>query len=441
MSGFSIDTSNTENYTIQKIVEYLTRTIDELIKSNMNDRGLGLSEEELGRRESKKTRLREALDDCRYGSKQDKDFVKEFIQDLLSKYYGINDRNINFIIPFETPERLTVQDKFDILLHVYKKEYGYRALYELIKKYRLDELKMVDGIEYFCITEQEIESIYDEERPKLNFEDKFSVLLQRVYSIYKGHNCIDDLIDMQIDGISCGVNGLPETSIIDHSKDIEDWMNNSEKTPKSYDSVWIFFTGKLIHLRFLTLGSYAELKRISQNIYKFGAPGPLNQSNGFKLNRLKDGSRVLVLRPEFCETWCFFIRKFDLPDISLHANITGGNSTAVADLIVYCIKGCMNMAVTGEQGTGKTTFINSMIEHIYHMYSLRILEMALELHTRIRFPWRNIVTVQETEDISGQAGLDILKKTDGTVLLVGEVASDPVAAYTIKMAQISKFTL
>lgn len=84
----------------------------------------------------------------------------------------------------------------------------------------------------------------------------------------------------------------------------------------------------------------------------------------------------------------------------------------------------------------------AMIKHIYATLTLRIQEMAFELNLRKLYPERNILSFRETETISGQMGLDIQKKTDGSVNILGEVATDPVAAWMIQMAQVaSLFTL
>lgn len=84
----------------------------------------------------------------------------------------------------------------------------------------------------------------------------------------------------------------------------------------------------------------------------------------------------------------------------------------------------------------------AMIDSIYDTMNLRIQETAFELHLRKIYPTRNILSFRETETISGQEGLDVQKKTDGTVNIVGEVATDPVAAWMIQSAQVaSKFTL
>ncbi len=427
----SVDINNITNYSIPKITEYISLTVDELLKIKLYDQDT--SEAEMERRHNKKVRLLDALDNCIYGSKSDKEFVKEFIKDLLIQSYGITTAKINSILPFDKSEHLTVADKFDVLLHLYKKQYGYNALSAMIRKYKLDTLRVCDGTRYFFIDKDDIIRIYDAESPCLSFEDKFDIVIQRVYSLYKGYNVIDDIMDMQVDGISCGVNGFPESFIHEHKRDYE----SLTKIARSYESVWLYYQGKSIHLKFLSLGSYDELQRVCQNIYKYGNPGQLSKVDGYKVNKLKDGSRVVVLRPDFCETWCFFIRKFDIPDTSLPALITDNNYNMVIELIKFLVKGNMNTSVTGSQGSGKTTLLRAMIEHIYHPYTLRILEMAFELQVRKSYPFRNIVTLQETDAISGQDGLDVLKKTDGVVTIVGEVATDPVAAYMIQTAQVA----
>ncbi len=84
----------------------------------------------------------------------------------------------------------------------------------------------------------------------------------------------------------------------------------------------------------------------------------------------------------------------------------------------------------------------AIIESIYETMNLRIQETAFELHLRKIYPTRNILSLRETETVSGQEGLDVQKKTDGTVNIIGEVATDPVAAWMIQAAQVaSKFTL
>ena len=84
----------------------------------------------------------------------------------------------------------------------------------------------------------------------------------------------------------------------------------------------------------------------------------------------------------------------------------------------------------------------AMIENIYETMNLRITETAFELRLRKIYPTRNILSMRETETVSGQECLDVQKKTDGSVNIIGEVATDPVASWMIQSAQVaSKFTL
>lgn len=434
-----------KTYTLEKMTEFVKKRLDEITKINLYD--IGLSEEELKRRKNKKYELKKALKGCTYGDVNDKKYVKELIFDLLDKEYGVDEMNISKAIPFDVPSLLTAQDKFDILIYSYKKEFGYEALTELIKKYNLAELKYVEGETKpsYVITNQEIEDIYEKENIVLSYSDKLSVVVQRIYQHYKGYSAIDEVRDMNIDGVSGGVSGLPESFLSQVAQTDGDYLEQvaEHKVPRACDSIWIFFQGKSIRLAFLSFGTEAELKRVCQNIYKYNNPGQLSDTNGYKINEMKDGSRVVVVRPSFSETWAFFVRKFDVKRSTLEQWFKGepGSDESI-ELLKYLVKGARIISITGEQGCGKTTMLMGMIENIYETMNIRVQETAFELHLRKIYPTRNILTFRETETISGQEGLDVQKKTDGSVNIIGEVATDPVASWMIQAAQVaSKFTL
>ena len=434
-----------KTYTLDVMKEFVKRRLDEITKVNLYD--IGLSEEELKRRKNKKYELKKALKGCTYGDVNDKKYVQELIYDLLSSEYGVDETNISKAIPFDIPSLLTAQDKFDILIYVYKKDFGYEALTELIKKYNLAELKYVEGDTKpsYVITEQEIDDIYEKENVLLSFADKLAIVVQRIYQHYKGYSSIDEVRDMNIDGVSGGVSGLPESFLSQVAQTDGDYLTQIEehKVPRACDSIWIFFQGKSIRLAFLSFGTEAELKRVCQNIYKYNNPGQLSDTNGYKINEMKDGSRVVVVRPSFSETWAFFVRKFDVKRSTLEQWFKGevGSDESI-ELLKFLVKGARIVSITGEQGCGKTTMLMGMIENIYETMNIRVQETAFELHLRKIYPTRNILTFRETETISGQEGLDVQKKTDGSVNIIGEVATDPVAAWMIQAAQVaSKFTL
>ena len=433
-----------KSYTLDSMLDFIKQRLDEITKVNLYD--IGLSEEELKRRKAKKYELRKALKGCTYGDVNDKKYIKELIYDLLYREYGVDETNVSKAIPFDIPSLLTAQDKFDILIYMYKNDFGYEALTELIKKYNLAELKYVAGETKPCyvITSQEISDIFEKENFVLTLSDKINVIVQRIYQHYKGYSSIDEVRDMNIDGVSGGVSGLPESFLSQVAQTDGDYLNQvvEHKVPRACDSIWVFFQGKSIRLEFLSFGTEAELKRVCQNIYKYNNPGQLSDTNGYKINEMKDGSRVVVVRPSFSETWAFFVRKFDVKRATLEQLVRDPGYEDAIELLKYLVKGARITSITGEQGSGKTTLLMGMIENIYETMNIRVQETAFELHLRKIYPTRNILTFRETDTISGQEGLDVQKKTDGSVNIIGEVATDPVASWMIQAAQVaSKFTL
>ena len=434
-----------KTYTLDQMKNYVKKRLDEITKINLYD--IGLSEEELKRRKNKNYALKKALKGCTYGDVNDKRYVKELIADLLAKEYGVDETNISSAIPFDIPSLLTSQDKFEILIYAYKKEFGYEALTQLIKRYNLATLKYIEGETKPCyvITGEEIDEIFEKEKIVLSFQDKLEVVVQRIYQHYKGYSSIDEIRDMNIDGVSGGVSGLPESFLSQVAQTDGDYLDQvaEHKVPRACDSIWIFFQGKSIRLAFLSFGTESELKRVCQNIYKYNNPGQLSDTNGYKINEMKDGSRVVVVRPSMSETWAFFVRKFDVKRATVEqwtGNMPGNEK--VIELLKYLVKGARITSITGEQGCGKTTLLMGMIENIYETMNLRITETAFELHLRKVYPTRNILSMRETDTIAGQECLDVQKKTDGSVNIIGEVATDPVASWMIQSAQVaSKFTL
>lgn len=444
-TGVETQDADADHLNIESITEFATEVTNDHINTDLLD--LGLSLEEYERRKEDLAGLKTSLNKCSDGSLEDKLYVKEFLHDILFRNYGITEKNINKILPFHDEDLLTDQDKFDILLYLYKQEHGFNGLSKLIETYDLARLKKVienGETPSYIITGEEIREVYHNENPQLSFEDKFNIIVQRVYQQYKGFGPIDEIRDQTIDGVSGGVSGIPvNMNTVEHEIEMMNGMH--EKVPLAYESIWMFYRGKSVHLSFLSFGSELELRRVCQNVYKHGNPGQLSEAKAFMVNDMHDGSRVVVVRPPFAESWAFFIRKFDLPNVVIDRLLAADrvkNAHMVMQYLDFLMKGEQVTAVTGEQGSGKTTLMMALVKSIYGMFPLRVQEMAFELHLRRLYPKRNILTFRETDKISGQEGMDVSKKTDGSVSIAGEVATDGVAAWIIQMSQVaSRFTI
>lgn len=404
-------------YDISFLVRYVEKKINDILRANLYE--AGLYEDEIERLRSRKKELRDALNNCGVGDENAKRYIKGIIDEILINQLKYGEQEYSKIIPFGSLVRMSPRNKFDILLYLYKKRFEKRALEKLIEK--MDILSSEIYQQGCRIMDEDIEKLYLEEEVFLNAEDKKEVIVQYIYSMYRGLGVIDEIRDMKIDGVSGGVSGTDNESL----------------------SVWIFYKGININLSFLCFEGASELERVCLNIYRYGSPGQLSKSKGYIIGEMKDHSRVVVVRPPFAESFAFFVRKFDTMDSKdMTELITDEGKSIPINLIKWLVKGCQVTAITGAQGSGKTTLLMAMIRYISPMYTLRVQEMAFELHLRDTYPERNILTFRETDYIDGQTGLDVQKKTDGAVNILGEVATMEVAAYLIQMSQVgSLFTL
>lgn len=442
-TNYSVNSQS--EFTLSNIIDYIQQGLYKLSTIDIND--WSMDEETWHRKVNVRAELKRALKGCTYGDRHDKAFVKSHIRDLIVTGFPSIKDDMNKLIPFNKQEQLTAHDQFEIVMYLKEQEWGDNALGMLIETYQLDQPKLIDdsdGSFRYQINDEDIKHIFNKEFRPLTFEEKLDIVVQRVYELYKGISVIDIIREQRIDGVSGGVSGIAANTNLTHLSYSKLEQLDEDGKPFTYvwDSVWIFYKGKSIHLSFLSFGSEHELKRVCQNIYKYNFPGQLSEVNGFKVNEMKDGSRVVVVRPPFAESWAFFIRKFDMSATSLEHLIQGDNAMLPIELLKFLMKGSRITAVTGSQGAGKTTLMMAMVKYIYASYTLRVQEMSFELNLRRLYSSRNIVSFKETEYVSGQLGLDLQKKTDGTVNIIGEIATDEVAAWMIQTSQVaSLFTI
>ncbi|WP_304944595.1 ATPase, T2SS/T4P/T4SS family [Vallitalea guaymasensis] len=426
------DIEHSDVMTFEKLVDTVKYTLADLIKEeNYN----GFSDEDFKSFYKRKARIQDAMNNCVYGIDSAKVIVQDLIRSvIMDELPTISD--INGVFDFYS-RTLETRIKFEVLMYFYKKKYGKEALAKLIDEYELDRERYIIESKTspsYAITTEDIDMIYATKHFKLTYPVLVDLLTVLVYQKYKGFGIIDTLREMDINGFNCGTSG----SILSN-------LNKDDTILKAPRSVWLYFRGKYIHLRFMTFNTEQELRRVIQLICRYNNPGPLTEKRGYLVNTMYDKSRVLALRPPAAEFWAVFVRKFSLNDVSLRSLIEKPyvhNASIVVELLKYLMMGQVTCGVTGRQGSGKTTLMTALIEFIDPKYTIRVLEMAPEMYLRELYPERNILSVQETEFVSASELQDALKKSDAAVSIVGEVATDPIAARMIQMGQVASiFTI
>ncbi|MDT8718228.1 Flp pilus assembly complex ATPase component TadA [Clostridium sp. 19966] len=439
-----IDEEKTEKYTLKNVQLYVEKSLE--YSRRHETENTGMTSAQYRKQEEKRRTLLKISQNCGKGDIAAKLYMKKYIADIITKEYGVSRDNIDYIFNFKSPK--TAQDKFEIILYSYKKTHEYWALDKLLDKYQLNKFRNIDGVKCCVITVDDINDIFSKEsisvakeKINLSFEDKLEIIVQRIYQDTKGLGVIDEIRDMFCDGISIGVSGVP-IDFIGKLSDMQIRQNIDaiQNYKYSYDSIWLY-RGKEIHLDFLSFGSQHELERVCKLIYKFHDTAQLTRSDGYIFTYMADLSRAVTFRPPFAESWCAFIRKFDV-DPNLDILYKQQNYDIVKELLEFFGKGKAKLVVTGPQGVGKTTLLIAIIRNMYANTAIRVWEDYFEAFLRLKIPGagRNIMTIRKTKNINGDKAIAAIKKSNGDITVITEAAEDEHIKYIIKVSQAASET-
>lgn len=433
-----VDDSVVNKYSISILAESLVSQFDEIMQTDYAL--LNLNKYETLKYERNRDELSKALRTCAQGDLGSKMYVKDYTRDILQRKLGINQTTINQAIPFNNKRLLTVQDKFEILLFLFRDDFGDKALQNMIEYFHWTALKECsNGDTLYEVTEKDVHEAFDklsEQVDSLDFYDQLNILSQRVYQLTFGLGVVDEIRDQDIDGFRCGTSGIPEMFFTGSDAEL---VNDEqlEYSNRDFNAIWVTYHGIPIHFSCIGFGSLKEFERVAKLIYRYNNPGSLDAEKGYIVNFSKDGCRVCVARPRFSESWMFFIRKHST---SVSRNIADlypfPGVEKLIMVIKYIVAGRCNIAITGPQGTGKTTLLASIIKFVPASLSIRVQEMAYELYLRAIYTNRDIATFCETDSIPAQQGIDFMKKTDGKIGVFSEIAQAVVAALAIQMGQV-----
>ena len=426
--------------TMPKILEHIKLC---MVAIDKEDYALNMTDSEFDRAYRRKARVRESLANCVHGIEGAKAIVIDLIRTQIAA--DVQPEIVTTLLGLDDDEALPPPHvQFEILMYRYKKQHGKQALAHLIDKFGLDEQRecavkldaAFDGASAYFVTTDDLRNAYEtEDFVTLTIEEQIDILAILIYQQYKGFGCVDTIREMDIDGLNLGTSGalLPQVKrLLPYEYRVE-------------NAIWIYYQGKQIHLQFLSFGTEDELRRIVLSLIRYGNKGSLTQNVGKVVATAPDKARITALCPPASECWAVFVRKFGFtgktPNELLVKPYTQNGDVAV-NMLQFLMRGMVTCAVTGRQGSGKTTLMTSIIRYIDPRYTIRTLEMAFEMYLRNLYPTRNILGVQETSHVSAGTLQDTLKKTDAAVSIVGEVATDDVAARMIQMGQVaSLFTL
>jgi pilus assembly protein CpaF len=418
-------------YTIDYLCNYFRRTISEII--NMDINALNLNKRDLENRRALKKSLSNSIRKCSQGDINSKIIVLSRAKYMIINILSITEDSINDIIPFNSKNKLTAKDKFDILMYQQKSNGSTRMFQKICDITGLDRLIKDESGYHYSISARDIHEAYDRIGLPLSYDDKLNVLSQRVYEETYGLSVVDMLImeDTSLDSISGGVSGLTTYN----ARFIEDEIKSGDyKRAWTYESIWIVYKGKPIHLKFLSFSSSSIIRRICKNLSEHGRTGHLTSAEGAIRNHLADGSRVTVFRPNNAMQWAFFVRKFaNTRSYKLKDLITDRGCHYPIGVIRWAIHGCINLFFSGDQNSGKTTYTRASVKEIDKRQPIRSLEADFELYLNDAYGDKNILGVRPSERLAFPKLIEILKSSEAHTILFGETASLDHAKHLINL--------
>ena len=410
--------SDLNEFSLDFLTENLKMLFNEIVNQNLSE--LYISRKALEKRKELKERLNQAIRSCAEGHLGEREYLKDYIKDLIQSKLKINEETIDFVIPFDKLDLLTELDKFEILLQSFKHEYELDAFGELNKLLKFDQEKKNEKGLYYEVTKEDINKAYLGINPTLTYVIKLEVLAQRLFQLAFGFGVIDELVyQKSVDSILGGTSGITE----EQYNYMEEIMKAEDiSIEKSFNSVWIVLSGKPIRLSFLGFERREELIRVCKNLYRYDNVGHLTSSGGYKLSYLRNGSRVVVTRPKLTAGWCFFIRKFESSrGMDINELIKGENKENVILYIEWMVRGMLNIIISGDMGSGKTTFLKEIMKYFDQRYEIRTFEPEFELWLNNLYTGLNIVPFRKTEDVSIIEAINLGMKTEAMIMLLGEI--------------------
>ncbi len=431
---FKAGTEEKEKPANRYSIEYLCYEIKNYINSlvNMDIDVLNLNKKDLENRRALKRLLNNAIRKCSQGNMSEKMIVCARIKSALAGPLGISEENIDKIIPFCDRAKLSPTDKFEILIYFQKRAGSHEMFKDLCKLVEFDKLKRDEDGYYYDITAEDINTAYDKLAAYLSFDDKLNILTQRIYENTYGLSVVDLLImeDESLDSVSGGVSGI---TMDNFRYNEDDTFTGDFKKAATYESIWIIFGGKPIHLKFLSFKTEAELIRICKNLSEHGRVGHITSSEGGIKTHLADGSRVTIFRPHNGSQWAFFVRKFGSAPSELKDLITDEGNQYPIGVIEWAIKGCLNLFFTGDQNSGKTTNTRAAVKLIDRRQQIRTIEADFELYLNDYYYDKNILGTRPSQRLDFPKLIELIKSTNAHTVLFGETASLEQAKHLINL--------
>lgn len=290
----------------------------------------------------------------------------------------------------------------------------------------IDSIIRQYNIDYFCNTfiggnpeclnspvDKEIGQYFD--KYSISTEDTFDVKLSKlsqiIYQELFGFSILDELV---FDGCF------------------------NEVAVNRSDYIWIQYKGIKRRIpnpsfKFISEDYY---NKVVENRLISAAREEINAGEPFVNCTLKNGFRVTAIRPPLSKYRAASIRCFEnrYVDNKTHSKFMEDKMLKLVEILVK--KGRRNIAIIGEQGSGKTTAADELIiQNLSKALSIGLAEYTHELSISEKYPEKNVVELQYGKQFEPSSITEMFFRFNRDIVIYGEVRN-PFEAFEMIKAML-----
>ncbi len=308
-------------------------------------------------------------------------------------------RELDMILPFECPEKLSTDDKFGILLSC-------MARSQKDERFAVEELLKAEGmISGSAIFKENVDAVYGRMAPVLDMLQKLEYIVQKIYQELYGLMELDRLAYSSINEVGFAGDG-------------------------GYVYLW---AERKIHLAFLKY-TEREARIIQERAISFDRHvGALNENNPEVLCHRFDGARVTVTQKPYFSARNCCIRVFNKNDVSFEELHSDERLKLLSKALV---KTGQSMVFQGGLGTGKSTFMSMLYEFLDRDLHVGLLEDMFEMHILEKYgAERRVIEAQRTINKTLQNGVETFLRMSVDVAGLGEARNGEALFSFIQLVQ------
>ncbi|QNU67132.1 Flp pilus assembly complex ATPase component TadA [Ruminiclostridium herbifermentans] len=284
----------------------------------------------------------------------------------------------------------------------------------LIKEYHIDYFENIytGGDNRYISKPIDYEIMNYLSKYSISHNDEYDVKLQKltqiIYQEVYGYGILDELIfDSRLNEVAC--------------------------TRRDY--IWIQYNGIKRHIPNpnFVFKNEDNYRKIIENRLTSTALEEMNAGTPLINAVLNNGARVTALRPPLSKYYVVNIRLFASKAqlVKYRNNFVEDKISRIIELLAS--KGRRNVAIIGEQGSGKTTAADELIiKQLDSDISIGLAENIHELNISSNYPQKNIVELQYTRNFKPSDITEIFFRLNRDIVIYGEVRNSYEAFEMIK---------